>query len=105
MIKKIRLMLEYNTYCLWLYDENGEIIDNDNPPEWDNDENLTNAFMAVSDLYDTFYIDNNKEFRYVGCPNEETRENLKNLIAKAVDLLVKKNDGKYQIQNDISYDF
>lgn len=33
MIKDIRLTLEYNTYCLWLYDENGEIIDNENPPE------------------------------------------------------------------------
>jgi hypothetical protein len=44
--------------------------------------------MAVSDLYDTFYIDNAKEFRYVGCPNEETRKELKDLIAKAVDLLL-----------------
>ena len=26
MISKIRLMLEYNTYCVWLYNENGEII-------------------------------------------------------------------------------
>ena len=26
MIKKIRLLLEYNTYCVWLYDENDEII-------------------------------------------------------------------------------
>ena len=49
MIKKIRLMLEYNTYCIWLYDENGDIIDNDNPPEWDDDQELTDAFMAVSD--------------------------------------------------------
>lgn len=29
MVKSIRVMLEYNTYCLWLYDENGEIIEND----------------------------------------------------------------------------
>ena len=29
-------MLEYNTYCIWLYDENDEIIDND-PPEWADD--------------------------------------------------------------------
>lgn len=105
MIKKIRLMLEYNTYCIWLYDENEEVIDNDNPPEWDDDEKLTNAFMAVSDLYDTFYIDNDKEFRYVGCPDEKTREKLKALIAEAVDILKAKNNGKYQIQNDIKYDF
>ena len=61
MIKKIRLMLEYNTYCVWLYDENDEIIDNDNPPEWNDDQQLTDAFMAVSDLYDTFFIDNKHE--------------------------------------------
>lgn len=105
MIKKIRLMLEYNTYCIWLYDENDEIIDNDNPPEWDEDENLTNAFMAVSDLYDSFFVDNEKEFRYIGCPNEETRKRLIALIDNAVNILMIKNKGKYQIQNDISYDF
>ena len=105
MIKKIRLMLEYNTYCIWLYDENDEIIDNDNPPEWDDDETLTQAFMAVSDLYDTFYIDNGKEFRYVGCPDQRTREKLKSLIANAVSILMDKNNGKYSIQNDIHDDF
>ena len=90
MIKKIRLMLEYNTYCIWLYDENDEIIDNDNPPEWDDD---------------TFYIDNGKEFRYVGCPDQRTREKLKSLIANAVSILMDKNNGKYSIQNDIHDDF
>ena len=105
MIKKIRLMLEYNTYCIWLYDEKSEVIENDNPPEWDNDDQLTNAFMAVSNLYDSFYIDNEKEFRYVGCPDEKTRETLKELISEAVDILMAKNNGKYQIQNDIKYDF
>ena len=51
MIKKIRLMLEYNTYCVWLYDENDEII------------------------------------------------------SAAVEIIAKKNNGKYIIQNDIKYDF
>ena len=53
MIKKIRLILEYNTYCIWLYNEDDDIIDNDNPPEWDDDQELTDAFMAVSDIYMT----------------------------------------------------
>ena len=105
MIKKIRLMLEYNTYCIWLYDENDEIIDNDNPPEWDDDQTLTDAFMAVSDLYDTFFVDNEKEFRYIGCPDERTRDELRKRISEAVNLLIKKNNGKYIIQNDISDNF
>lgn len=101
MIRKIRLMLEYNTYCVWLYNENNEIIDNDNPPEWDDDKELTDAFMAVSDLYDTFFIDNEQEFKYVGCPDEETRQELIDLIDKAVEIITIKNNGKYEIQNDI----
>ena len=101
MIKKIRLLLEYNTYCLWLYDENDEIIDNDNPPEWADDQELTNAFMAVSDLYDTFFVDNGKEFLFIGCPDEKTYRKLEDLITRAVDILLKKNNGKYIIQNDI----
>ena len=105
MLAKIRLMLEYNTYCIWLYDENDEIIDNDNPPELADDEELTNAFMAVSDLYDSFFLDTAKEYRYIGCPNQKTREKLKALIEHAVSLLETKNNGKYIIVNDIKYDF
>lgn len=105
MIKTIRLTLEYNTYCLWLYDQNNEIIGNDNPPEWQNDEKLTNAFMKVSDLYDSFFIDNHKEFKYVGCPNEKKQAELNTLIDSAIAILLEKNKGKYVIKNDISRDF
>ena len=101
MIKKIRLLLEYNTYCIWLYNENSEIIDNDNPPEWEDDQELTNAFMAVSDIYDTFFIDTEKEFSYIGCDDVETLEKLRNAVSLAVDILYKKNNGKYTIINDI----
>ena len=105
MIKTIRLTLEYNTYCVWLYDEDGQLIDNDNPPELVDDEELTSAFMAVSDLYDSFFSDTDKEFRYVGCPDEKTRNRLKALIQQAVDILYAKTNGKYTIQNDITMNF
>ena len=105
MITKIRLMLEYNTYCIWLYDENDQIIDNDNPPELEADEELTNAFMAVSDLYDSFFIDKDREFRYVGCPDEQTKDKLNALIHRAVELLINKTQGRYIIQNNIDLSF
>ena len=101
MIKKIRLLLEYNTYCIWLYNENDEIIDNDNPPEWDDDKELTNAVMAISDIYDTLFVNTEKEFRYLGCKSKKTREELVAAIDKAVDIINRKNNGKYIIQNDI----
>ena len=104
MLRKIRTLLEYNTYCLWLYDENDEIIDNDNPPEWQDDRKLTDAFMAVSDLYDAFFIETEKEFRYVGCSDKATIDKLNSLIDRAMEILYRKNDGKYMIQNDIHFD-
>ena len=104
MIKKIRVLLEYNTYCLWLYDENDEIIDNNNPPEWDDDKELTDAFMAVSDLYDSFFVDNDKEFYYIGCPDKLTAEKLRELFSTAMNILEEKNNGTYIIQNDVSFD-
>ena len=48
-----------------------QIIDNDNPPEWDDDQELTNSFMTVSDLYDNFFIDNEKKFSCIGCKSKE----------------------------------
>ncbi len=100
-IHKIRLLLEYNTYCLWLYDENDEIIANDNPPEWDDCEALTDAFMAVSDIYDTFFIDNEKEFEYIGPKDSHHLKELELAIEKAIQLLTQLNDGKYMIINDM----
>lgn len=104
MIKKICIKLEYNTYCLWLYNENDEVVDNDNPPEWDDDEKLTAAFMAVSDLYDSFFIDTDKEFKYIGPSNEEDIVKLQDLFKTAMLILEEKNNGKYTIQNDVSFD-
>lgn len=96
-------MLEYHTYPLWLYDEDGEIIDNGNPPEWDDDKELTNAFMTVCDFYDTFFINNEREFSFVGSKNPLDAEKLQRLMDRAMKILYQKNNGKYMIQNDMHF--
>ena len=95
----------FRSYPVFLYDEKDCVIDMDNPPEWRDDQELTDAFAAVSELYDTFFVDNEHEFSYIGCPDEKTRNQLKRLIEKAVTVLENKNAGKYLIQNDIRFDF
>lgn len=61
--------------------------------------------MSVSELYDTFFIDNKSEFRYIGCPDDATRQELSKRIGTAIKLLEAKNAGKYVIENDIKADF
>ena len=101
MISYIRLMLEYGTYPIWLYGEDGCILDNDNPPEWNDDVELTNAFIDLSKLYCTYFIDTQKEFSYIGAPNQDSINQLEKLAKKAVNILYKKNNGKYKIVNEI----
>ena len=57
--------------------------------------------MTVSDIYDTFFINNEKEFRYIGCKSKETFCNLENAITRAVEMITIKNNGKYELINDI----
>ena len=44
MINKIRVMLEYRCYPVWLYDEDGDVIDTLLPEELRNDRNLDKKF-------------------------------------------------------------
>ena len=98
-IIKLCLKLEYNTYCLWLCNESGEIIDNCNPPEWENDQELTDTLMAISDLYDSFFFYIKRRFLYKGCINHKTITRLQALITKAEKMLICKNKNKYEIVN------
>ena len=105
MISYIRLLLDYGTYPVFLYDEEDIVIDTAIPTEWQDDGELTAAFDAVSDLYSTFFIDNEREFSYIGPRDEETKRRFIALVERAVTLLEAKNDGKYEIRDDIDYDF
>ena len=60
--------------------------------------------MAVSDLYDTFFIDNENEFTFIGSPDSETAQRLKDFFANALNILKKKNNQKYIIRNDVRFD-
>ena len=57
--------------------------------------------QSVNDIYDTFFINNEKEFRYIGCKSKETLCNLENAITRAVEMITIKNNGKYELINDI----
>lgn len=83
----------------WLCNESGEIIDNCNPPEWENDQELTDTLMAISDLYDSFFVDTKRRFLYKGCINHKTITRLQALITKAEKMLICKNKNKYEIVN------
>ncbi len=105
MVKKIRLLLEYRCFPVWLYDENGDIIDTMLPKELRSDTELNSKFDDIQTRYDALFIDNTYEFSFVGFKSVEERERFCSDWNAAYNELIAKLKGKYIIQNDVKLDF
>ncbi len=58
MVKRIRLMLDYGCYPVWLYDENDNLIDTLLPEELRNDHALDTMFDDLQARYENLFINN-----------------------------------------------
>jgi hypothetical protein len=97
MIKKIRLILEYHCYPVWLYDENDDVIDTLLPDELRSDFELDAKFDDLQERYDALFIDNSHEFSYVGFKNDDERNKYMEDWKTAINELKTKINGKYSI--------
>ena len=101
MLKYIRLLLEYHTYPVWLYDEDGCVIDTLLPEEFRNNVELEAMFDDIQDRYDALFIDNAHEFSYIGFVTPIEKERFYHDLIMAVEKLKKTVDGKYEIVDDL----
>ncbi len=103
-METIRLLLEYGTYPLWLLDDEGMTIDTALPTEWSDDKELDTLLTEIMSKYDQLFIDNKKEFRYVGFKEDVDKNDFIDKLHLAVDMVTAKNAGKYKIINDFHID-
>lgn len=104
MLKKIRLLFDYGCYPVWLYDENGDVIDTLLPDELRDDAELDAKFDDLQARYDALFIDNAHEFSFIGFKSAGEREIFCSDWENTVNELVNKLNGKYPVQNDVSLD-
>jgi hypothetical protein len=100
-MKKIRLLLEYKCYPMWIYDENEEHVDNDIVEELKSESDINEMLMEIQEIYDSLFIDDSKAFEYKGFVNNMVRAEFIEKIDKVVVLLEKKLGATYIIVNDI----
>ena len=101
MVKKIRIMPDYRCYPVWLYDEKGGIVDTLLPEELRNDVELDAKFDDLQARYDALFIDNDREFSFVGFGSEAEKLGFLADWNTAVNELKEKTSGRYLIFNDI----
>lgn len=97
----LRLLLEFGQEPLWWYDSEGVVIDVGLIPEWEDDKELCDILYRLSDEYDALFVNNEKEFSYVGFKDNKHKLSfiaLADLFAKKV---LQKNSNKYKIVNDL----
>ena len=99
-METIRILLEYGTYPLWLLDDEGLTIDTSLPAEWSDDVELDELLTKIMNDYTNLFIDTKEEFKYVGFNDDASKQKFIALVKKAVEKVIEKNAGKYQIIDD-----
>lgn len=105
MVKTLRIMLEYRCYPVWLYDEDGNIVDTLLPEELRDDSELDSKFDDLQARYDALYVDNAHEFDYVGFKDKADKEAFLRDWQVAIMDLREKTQGRYAIIDEIQKAF
>ena len=105
MITTLKIILDYRCYPVWLYDENGFIIDTLLPDELKKNIKLDRKFDDLQARYDALFIDNGKEFSYVGFESALQKTQFLKDWASAVSELKAKTNGKYVVIDEIDKAF
>ena len=101
MKKEIRLMLEYECYPLWIYDEKGNLIDNDLIDEIKKDDTLCGMLEGLQTEFESLYLNNQVEFKYLGFSSENAKQNFAKKTENIHSRLCKLLEDKYTVKNMI----
>lgn len=102
-MKVIKIKFEYGCFPVWVYGENDELIDNDLPPYLVGDSDVDPKFVRIQEIYDSLYLNDGKEFKYIGFKENEERESFLRELLLAIKLLKDKLDDEYTIEDNMEH--
>lgn len=96
--KTLRLSLEWGAYPLWILDDNGIIIGNEEPCEIKDDVVLLSKLDELQDTYESLFINNKIEFKYIGDQKPEEFRMIKVLYENIAKEIKEKLGNTYNIE-------
>lgn len=102
-MKVIKIKFEYGCFPVWVYGENDELIDNDLPPYLVGDSDVDPKFVRIQEIYDSLYLSDGKEFKYIGFKENEERESFFRELLLAIKLLKDKLNEEYTIEDNMEH--
>ena len=88
---------------MWIYGKNDELLENDLPPYLIGDNDIEPKFIQIQEIYNGLYLDDGKEFRYIGFKETEKRETFFRELLLAINLLKNKLNDEYFIEDNTDF--
>lgn len=102
-MKVIKIKFEYGCFPVWIYGENDEFLENDLPPNLIGDEDINSQFAHIQEIYNSLYLDDGKEFKYIGFKEDKEKINFFKELFLAINLLKNKVNDEYIIEDNMDY--
>lgn len=102
MKKEIRLMLDYECYPIWIYDENGNFIDNGLIDEIEKDDKIIAILEELQDQFESLYLNSQVEFKYIGFSSETDKQAFSEKVQRVYSSLCNLLDEKYIVKNMVN---
>jgi len=97
----IKIFLDYQCYPMWIYNEQGELVDNDLVEELEGEGEIDNMLLEIQNVYDSLFEDNAINFEFKGFSNENEKTVFFKKIENAIILIKEKVGDKYLIENKV----
>lgn len=95
----VKLRLEYKCFPMWIYDEQGNLIDNDIVEEISNDNEIVNLLDNIQEEFDELYVDDGIEFGFKGFQNEQSRASFREKVEQAYTKIQTELSNNYTVIN------
>ncbi len=102
-MKTIKINLEYKCYPMWVYDENGDLLDNAIAQELVDDKDVLNALEKIQNLFNRLFEDTEIVFRFKGFSNDQEREQFNLLVNETVAMIESKIGTVYKVENNTQF--
>ncbi|MBS8263936.1 hypothetical protein DYI25_05745 [Mesobacillus boroniphilus] len=102
-MQKIKLFLSYQCYPIWIYDDKGELLNNDLVNELEKEVYIVNELNSIQTIYDSLFVDDGKTLEYIGFSSDVDRTSFQEKINKINHLIQITLHGKYIIEDEIEF--
>ncbi|ACV28630.1 Uncharacterised protein [Anaerococcus prevotii] len=97
-MKTISVGLEWGSYSLQELDSKGFIVDDIGAEELGLDREFCEKIQKLQDLYDNLFLNNEKEFSYLGKEKPEEVKKIKDIYSDIFDELLDKLNDKFNFR-------